>query len=79
MEVFIAGIMQGSRDDDRIVDQQYRTILTQALEQHVHNAIVTDPLSLDPNSVSYNLEQAKDACQCKEGDLGEQELLCGRV
>ncbi len=61
MEVFIAGIMQGSRDDDRIVDQQYRTIITRVLEQHVHNAIVTDPLSLDPDSVSYNPEQAKDA------------------
>ena len=27
MEVFIEGIMQGSRNDDSIADQNYRTIL----------------------------------------------------
>ena len=61
MEVFIAGIMQGSRDDDRIADQNYRTILTQAIERNIPGAVVTDPWTIDPNSVSYELDQAKEA------------------
>ena len=61
MEVFIAGIMQGSRDDDRLADQDYRTILTEAIEQHISGAIVTDPLTLNPNSTTYEIDQAKEA------------------
>jgi hypothetical protein len=75
MEVFIAGIMQGSRDDDRIVDQNYRSILIEAFNQHLPNAIVTDPWSLNPNSVSYNLEQARDTFLINTTKAAEADVL----
>lgn len=58
MRVFIAGIMQGSRQDDRISDQNYRVLLAETLKEHIDNVDIVDPWVINPNSVDYDDEQA---------------------
>jgi hypothetical protein len=54
MQVFIAGIMQGSRLDRYIDDQDYRrTIADAILERHPKVEIV-DPNELHPDGVDYD-------------------------
>ncbi len=59
MRVFIAGIMQGSRTDRDICGQSYRQEITEALRSYIPHVKVIDPLALNPNSVDYSPEQAK--------------------
>lgn len=59
MDVFIAGVMQGSREDQLIVDQDYRQLISQALTEHVAGVRIVDPRTIDPDSVNYNREQAR--------------------
>ena len=59
--VFIAGVMQGSRRDDGIDDQDYRLRIAAALQNHLPHVHVTDPWTLHPDSVNYDTEQAR-AC-----------------
>ena len=61
MRAFIAGIMQGSRLDDGIVDQGYRARLTRVLQTHLPGVEVVDPILLYPGSVEYTPERAKAA------------------
>jgi hypothetical protein len=61
MQVFIAGIMQGSRTDEGIVDQGYRERITAALVTHVPGVEVVDPIVLYPGSVGSTAEQARRA------------------
>ncbi len=61
MRVFIAGIMQGSRLDDGIVDQGYRARITELLREHVPEVEVIDPILMYPGSVNYEPKQAKQA------------------
>ena len=59
MQVFIAGIMQGSRTDRFIGEQDYRRVIAQAiLENHPHVEIV-DPNELHPGGVDYDDKLAK--------------------
>jgi hypothetical protein len=59
VQVFIAGIMQGSRLDRYISDQDYRQIIAEAfLEHHAHVEIL-DPNELHPNGVDYDDQKAK--------------------
>ncbi len=72
MRVFIAGIMQGSRLDRYIDDQDYRRLITEALQRHWDHVEVVDPNELHPNGVDYDdqtahqvlLELADLAAQC---------------
>ena len=59
MRVFIAGIMQGSRLDDQIREQNYRILLGRAIESQFPNATVVDPWTLHPESVVYDDQMAK--------------------
>lgn len=59
MRVFIAGIMQGSRNDAEIQDQGYRREIVQSIRRHVHEVEVLDPFELHPDSVTYGPEQAR--------------------
>ncbi len=60
MRIFIAGIMQGSRLDDQIVDQGYRARIAAALRAHASPDVeIVDPFELYPDSVGYGPEQAK--------------------
>jgi hypothetical protein len=72
VRVFIAGIMQGSRNDAEIEAQDYRSEIIQSIRQHIPEAVVLDPFELHPGSVAYGPEQAKQT-------LLELATLAGQV
>jgi hypothetical protein len=59
MRIFIAGIMQGSRIDHRIDDQNYRRIITEAILEHHPDVEIVDPNELHPDGVDYDDVRAK--------------------
>ena len=75
MKVFIAGIMQGSRTDRQIDGQDYRVRITTALEQHVPNVQIIDPWRLNPNSVDYERERAKETFNFYTAKAAEADVL----
>lgn len=75
MHVFIAGVMQGSRQDDLIDSQYYRLQIIEALEAHFTHAKVTDPWALHPESVGYDLEQTRATFFSNTALAGEADLL----
>jgi hypothetical protein len=72
MQVFIAGIMQGSRLDRYIDRQDYRRDIASAILAHHPDATILDPNELHPGGVDYDdqlakrtlLEMADLATQC---------------
>jgi hypothetical protein len=59
MRVFIAGVMQGSRTDHLIDDQDYRQRITEALTTHVPGVRIIDPFELNPDSVDYDGDKSR--------------------
>jgi hypothetical protein len=59
LRVFIGGVMQGSRADDRINDQGYRQVITQLLQENLEGVEVIDPWALYPNNKVQDMEQAR--------------------
>jgi hypothetical protein len=59
MRVFIAGIMQGSRLDRYIDDQDYRRVIAETIVNHESGAEILDPNELHPHGVDYGDELAK--------------------
>ena len=59
MRVFIAGIMQGSRQDRYIEDQAYRLAITAAIRSYDPAAEIFDPNEIHPHAVGYGDEQAR--------------------
>ncbi len=59
MQVFIAGIMQGSRMDRYIDDQDYRRSIAEALRERRADIEIMDPNELHPNGVDYGDELAQ--------------------
>jgi hypothetical protein len=59
VQVFIAGIMQGSRLDRYIDAQDYRQIIAEALREHYPQVEILDPNELHPNGVDYDDQKAK--------------------
>jgi len=59
MRVFIAGIMQGSRQDRFIEDQAYRQAIAAAVQSYDPAAEIVDPNEIHPNAVDYQDEQAR--------------------
>ena len=59
MRFFISGIMQGSRPDKGICDQDYRKIIKAIIKARLPEAEVIDPLELPPDSVDYGPEEGK--------------------
>ncbi|MGD1993895.1 MAG: hypothetical protein PVI59_11940 [Anaerolineae bacterium] len=59
MRVFIAGVMQGSRQDQEIAAQDYRERITEVLRAHLSDVEIVDPNQLHPNGVSYDRRRAK--------------------
>ena len=59
MRVFIGGVMQGSRQDRYIDDQDYRKLISQALLEYDEGIEISDPNELHPNGVDYDDETAK--------------------
>lgn len=75
MHVFIAGVMQAERLDDRIVSQDYRKRIRLALETAVADIIITDPFALNPNSVNYDTERARHTFLTMTKKAAEADLL----
>ncbi|MFC2023550.1 hypothetical protein ACFLT5_02305 [Chloroflexota bacterium] len=71
MRVFIAGIMQGSRLDRYIGDQDYRLIITRAIQDRYADVEIVDPNELHPDGVNYGDRQAK-ATLLELADLAAQ-------
>lgn len=59
MRIFIAGIMQGSRLDRYIDDQDYRRLIAEAIQKQQSNVEIVDPNDLHPNGVDYDDEMAR--------------------
>jgi hypothetical protein len=59
MRIFIAGIMQGSRLDNGVDDQDYRQRIASAIRARMPEAEIVDPWTLYPASPSYNDELGK--------------------
>jgi len=59
MRFFLAGIMQGSREDTELHQQDYRARLAELIMTHVPGADIYDPLSGHPESVAYNEEDGR--------------------
>ena len=53
MQIFIGGIMQGSRRDRHIDDQDYRQRITEMVLEVCSEVEVLDPNELHPNGVDY--------------------------
>ena len=75
LRVFIAGVMQGTRRDDQIVEQSYRIRISQALQAHIPDVQITDPWALNPNSVNYDDEQARHTFLTMTKEAGRADLL----
>jgi len=72
MRLFIAGIMQGSRNDREIDAQDYRREIARIVHRHIPGVEVLDPLEMHPDSVNYGPERAKQT-------LLEMIALAGQV
>jgi hypothetical protein len=59
MRVFIAGIMQGSRQDRFIEDQTYRQAIAAAVRSYDPSAEIVDPNELHPHAVDYGDGRAR--------------------
>jgi hypothetical protein len=59
VQVFIAGIMQGSRLDRFIDEQDYRRTIARAIQDHDASASIIDPNELHPHGVDYGDAEAK--------------------
>ena len=75
MHVFVAGVMQGSRLDDQIDDQNYRVRIAEALRAHLPDARVTDPWTLYPDSPTYDDEQCREVFLRNTALAGESDVL----
>ena len=60
MHIFIGGIMQGSREDHLIGDQDYRGRIMESIEKNIPGAIVSDPFTLHPESVDYDPDKVRE-------------------
>lgn len=59
LRFFIAGIMQGSRQDLDICSQDYRTAITDIILERYPEAEIVCPLDLYPDSPYYGPEEGK--------------------
>jgi len=59
MKIFIAGIMQGSKQEHAIQDQDYRLRIREAVEANHPEAEIVDPYAMFPDSVEYDRTRAR--------------------
>jgi len=60
MNVFLAGIIQGSLSEATIHDQDWRTPIKRILAEHHPEAEVYCHYSVHPNSITYDLPEIKE-------------------
>ncbi len=75
MHIFIAGVMQGSRLDDQIDEQDYRLAIMRSIEKVEPGAQITDPWALNPHSVRYEEDRARDTFLTMTAKAGEADVL----
>ena len=79
MRVFIAGIMQGSRLDRYIDDQDYRRIISETLLARRADVEIIDPNELHPDGVDYDDELAKATLLEMAGLASKADLVVAYV
>lgn len=75
MHVFIAGVMQGARLDEQIHEQAYRLTIANCIREHVPEAKITDPWALNPESVTYDEQRARDTFLSMTNLAGKADVL----
>ena len=75
MRIFISGIMQGSREDHLIDAQDYREKIVQAIEANVPDVQISDPYTLHPNSIHYDLDQVRETFESFTVMVRESDLI----
>jgi hypothetical protein len=75
MRAFIAGIMQGSRLDRYIDDQDYRRVIAEAIRNRWPGAEIIDPNELHPDGVDYDDERARTTLVEMVEVAGQSDLL----
>jgi hypothetical protein len=75
MHIFLAGIMQGSRQDHLIASQDYRRLITQAIRRHVPGATITDPWAMHPDSINYDPDTAREVFHTLTAAAAEVDVL----
>jgi nucleoside 2-deoxyribosyltransferase len=58
MRLFISGIMQGSKHEMAVHDQDYRDQIAAIVHRYHPQVEIVDPAKLHPDSVAYGREQA---------------------
>ncbi len=74
MHVFIAGLMQGSRQDHLIDGQDYRERIAMALRSHLPEVKISDPYAMHPNSVDYDPDLVQETFISMTALAGEADL-----
>jgi saccharopine dehydrogenase-like NADP-dependent oxidoreductase len=75
LKVFIGGIMQGSRLDRHIGDQDYRQIISRTLLDRCTGIEIADPNQLHPGGVDYDDEAAKATLLAMAELAGQVDLV----
>jgi hypothetical protein len=75
MHIFLAGIMQGSRPDHLIDSQDYRLLITEAIQRHVPDATITDPWAMHPDSINYEPETAREVFHTLTAAAAQADVL----
>ena len=75
MRVFIAGVMQGSRTDERVTDQSYRGVITRILQENLETVEVVDPWALHPESKEYDAERAMETFESMNALAAQIDVL----
>lgn len=73
--VFIGGIMQGSLRENTIQTQDYRRIIGDCLRAHLPGVAVIDPFELHPNSVAYDVDEARTTLITLAQTAGEADAV----
>lgn len=79
LRVFIAGIMQGSLRDNRVIEQDYRQTIGMLLREQVADIEIVDPWTLHPNSVSYDDDDARRTLIDLAKEAGRVDVLIAFV
>jgi hypothetical protein len=79
MRVFIAGVMQGSRIDNGVSNQDYRKIITRTLQENLDSVEIVDPWARHPNSDAYDTVRARRTFFRMNEFAGQVDLLVAFV
>lgn len=75
MRIFIAGIMQGSREGQGICEQDYRQAITEAILVRHPAVEIVDPFVLHPSSVDYDCDDGRRTLLDMADLAAESDLL----